>query len=133
MLTNAAACSQGKSLFIYMLFKDMKTLYLYNLQSSSRCTAHSLTNSYLPQPCFGRGRYMRPSRKTHCLASVCWQEGHATLFDDGRTANVERRIFFPHCHFDWTCVQEVAQDIQLSCAGSRTSQLLCVHSTHSFK
>lgn len=44
VLTNAAACSQGKSPFIYRLFKDKKKLYLYNPP------AHSLTNSYLPQP-----------------------------------------------------------------------------------
>lgn len=51
VLTNAAACSQGKSPFIYRLFKDKKKLYLYNPP------AHSLTNSYLPQPCFRRTIY----------------------------------------------------------------------------
>lgn len=38
VLTNAAARSQGKSPFIYRLFKDKKKLYLYN------SPAHSLTN-----------------------------------------------------------------------------------------
>lgn len=75
---------------------------------------------------------MRPSRKIHSSAIVCWQEGHTTppASDDGRTANVERRIFFLHHQFDLMCVQELTQDIQLELAGSGQSWLLCVCSTH---
>lgn len=41
---------------------------------------------------------MRPSRKIHSSAIVCWQEGHATppASDDGRTANkCIKKDFFP--------------------------------------
>lgn len=90
MLTNAAACSQGKSPFIYRLFKDKKKLYLYNPP------AHSLTNSYLPQPRFRRTIYETLKENTQLSHRLlAGRSCHATGFWWWQNCKCIKKDFFP--------------------------------------
>lgn len=106
VLTNAAACSQGKSPFIYRLFKDKEKLYLYNPP------AHSLTNSYLPQPHFRRTIYETLKENTQLshrlLAGRSWDATGSWRWQNHKCI---KKDFSLHHQFAWMCVQEAAQDI----------------------